>query len=100
MWRRKRFPWQRQEAREEKPGEEGEGERGGGVTMGGAGEGEAAGQRGRGRGSTERWGGGIGIWGLRLSVVAEQGGEGQDGWHSDPHLPSTGHQRGQSSRDQ
>lgn len=51
-------------------------------------------------GSTERRGGGIGIRGLRLSVAAEQAGEGQEGWCSDPHLPSTAHQRGQSSRDQ
>lgn len=34
------FPWQRQEAREEKPGEEGEGERGGGITMEEQGRGE------------------------------------------------------------
>lgn len=92
MWRRKWFPWQQREAREERLGEEGEGERGGGVPSGSWGDREAAGQGGRRMGLTERGRGGAGILGLRLKVAVKQGGAGQ----RPPALPSTKHQGGQS----
>lgn len=77
MWRRKWFPWQQREAREERLGEEGKGERGGGVPSGSWGDREAAGQGGRRMGLTERGRGGAGILGLRLKVAVKQGGAGQ-----------------------
>ena len=55
------------------------------------GEGEVADQRVRTMGSTEREQG----W-----EWAEPGGRDRDGWRSDPHLPLTGGQGGQSSNGQ
>lgn len=84
----------------EKRGQEqkGRGESGRGQ-HGRSGEGDAAGQRGRNGVSRETgsWGWGSGP---KFRAAAEQGGKGQDGRHVDPHLPSTGCQQGQSSRDQ
>ena len=82
----------------EKRGQErkGRGERGRGQRWR-RGEGDATGQRGRNGVSRETvsWGWGSGP---KLRAAAEQGGK--DGRHGDPHLPSTGCQQGQSSRDQ
>lgn len=96
MWRRKWFPWQQQETGEERPGEEGEGEEGG---QGGrdSGEEEAADQRVKRTGWTERGWDGSGIWGRRLTVTAKCGGRARMD-DSDPILSPARSQRGQSIR--